>query len=41
MLSHTPLHLALGYAGFFAIGASFWFWERRCERRREAAAALA
>jgi DHA1 family bicyclomycin/chloramphenicol resistance-like MFS transporter len=40
MLSSTPLHLALGYAGFFAIGAAFWFWERRCERRREAAAAL-
>ncbi|MFL9584632.1 multidrug effflux MFS transporter [Stenotrophomonas sp. AB1(2024)] len=40
MLSSTPLHLALGYAGFFAIGAAFWFWERRCERRRETAAAL-
>lgn len=41
LLSSTPLHLALGYAAFFAIGASFWFWERRCERRREAAASLA
>jgi len=41
LLSSTPLHLALGYAGFFAIGAGFWFWERRCERRREVAAGLA
>ncbi|WP_145479589.1 multidrug effflux MFS transporter [Stenotrophomonas rhizophila] len=39
LLSSTPLHLALGYAGFFAVGAAFWFWERRCERRRDAAAA--
>ncbi len=38
LLSSTPLHLALGYAGFFAVGAAFWFWERRCERRRDAAA---
>ncbi len=41
LLSRTPLDLALGYAGFFAVGAGFWFWERRCERRREAAAGLA
>jgi DHA1 family bicyclomycin/chloramphenicol resistance-like MFS transporter len=41
LLSAQPLHLALGYAGFFAIGASFWFWEQRCERRREALAGAA
>ena len=35
MLSSSPLHLALGYAAFFAIGGSFWYWERRCERRRD------
>jgi len=35
MLSSNPLHLALGYAGFFAIGGSFWYWERHCERRRD------
>lgn len=34
LLSSQPLHLALGYGGFFAIGASFWYWERHCERRR-------
>ncbi|RRU11346.1 multidrug effflux MFS transporter [Stenotrophomonas sp. 278] len=34
LLSSRPLHLALGYGGFFAIGASFWYWERHCERRR-------
>jgi DHA1 family bicyclomycin/chloramphenicol resistance-like MFS transporter len=35
MLSSSPLHLALGYAAFFAIGGSFWYWERHAERRRE------
>ena len=35
MLSSNPLHLALGYAAFFAIGGSFWYWERHAERRRE------
>lgn len=34
LLSSQPLHLALGYGSFFAIGASFWYWERHCERRR-------
>ncbi len=34
LLSAKPLHLALGYAGFFAVGASFWYWERHCEQRR-------
>jgi DHA1 family bicyclomycin/chloramphenicol resistance-like MFS transporter len=35
MLSSSPVHLALGYMGFFALGGSFWYWERYCERRRE------
>ena len=35
LLSASPVHLALGYAGFFAVGASLWYWERGCERRRE------
>ena len=34
MLSSSPVHLALGYMGFFALGGSFWYWERYCERRR-------
>jgi len=34
MLSSSPVHLALGYMGFFALGGSFWYWERSCERRR-------
>lgn len=38
LLSGSPVYLALGNAGFFALGAALWYWERHCERRREALA---
>jgi DHA1 family bicyclomycin/chloramphenicol resistance-like MFS transporter len=41
LLSDTPLHLALGCAGFFLLGWLFWRWDRRvCRRQRDAAPVL-
>ncbi|MFT4249508.1 MAG: multidrug effflux MFS transporter [Pseudomonas sp.] len=40
LLSDTPLHLALGAAGFSLSGWLFWRWDRRVCRRRLAPAAL-
>jgi DHA1 family bicyclomycin/chloramphenicol resistance-like MFS transporter len=36
LLSASPLHLALGQAGFFAAGFVFWYWEHRRERAVQA-----
>ena len=37
LLSASPLHLALGQAGFFGAGFVFWYWEHRRERAAQAA----
>jgi len=37
LLHSSPLHLALGQAGFFAAGFVFWYWEHQRERASEAA----
>lgn len=33
LLSSNPVHLAFGYAGFFVLGASVWYWESAWARR--------